>query len=270
MAGEKTGKIEIKEKPIITFLSDFGTQDGYTGSVKGVVKSIAPNCEILDITHDIKAFDIHSAAWTILNYYSSFPAGTVHLAVVDPGVGSRRHPVIIKAGDYFFAGPDNGIFSLAAAREDHTVYNIHPASVEHFTFHGRDIFAPAAAKLALGIHPSELGDKQEGRQHKVLPLFQIKDNYIETKAIAVDHFGNIVTGFHKDDFEALGKKRIKSVNIKNYPILGINKYYAERNPGELLVLWNSMNFLEIALNCGNAADKIGINKEQDKIIIKIE
>lgn len=270
MEAVNPGKIEIKEKPVITFLSDFGTLDGYAGSVKGVIKSLAPQCEIIDISHDIKAFDIQSAAWTLLNYYSSFPAGTVHLAVVDPEVGSRRLPIIMQTADYFFVGPDNGIFKLTAEREEHTCYKINPVSTAGSTFHGRDIFAPAAVKLALGTPAQELGKKTGSRLDDSFSLFRVKGEFVETKAIAVDHFGNIITGFHKDDLGPLGKQGIHSISIKNFQILGINEYYAERKPGELLALWNSMNFLEIALNSGSAAAKISFNKDLDKIIIKIE
>ncbi len=270
MAVINPGKIKIKEKSVITFLSDFGTRDGYAGSVKGIIKSLAPHCEIIDISHDIKAFDIPSAAWAVLNYYSSFPSGTVHLAVVDPEVGSRRLPIILQTKDYFFTGPDNGIFELAASREEHSCYKINPAAAASSTFQGRDIFAPAAAKLALGISPAELGQKIDYQLNETFSSFRIKENIIETRALAIDNFGNIVTGFHKHDLDSLEKNRIHSISIKNYQILGINNYYSERKPGELLALWNSMNFLEIALNSGSAAGKIAFNKDLDKIIIKIE
>ncbi len=147
---------------MITLLTDFGTTDYFVPAVKGVILTLQPNAQLIDLTHDIPAQDIHHAAFTLGACYRNFPPGTIHLAVVDPGVGSTRRPIVVQAGRHFFVGPDNGLFSFVYAREPHVrVYHATRAEFHRpqpsATFHGRDIFAPLAAWLVRGIHPASFG-----------------------------------------------------------------------------------------------------------------
>jgi S-adenosylmethionine hydrolase len=256
---------------IITLLTDFGTKDGYAGSMKGVIKSALPDADIVDISHDISPFDIDEAAYSVFNYYSSFPEGTIHLAVVDPGVGGSRKGIIVKTEKYYFIGPDNGIFKLIFSFEKNKVYTIikDKFSISGNTFHGRDIFAPAAVKIAGGedITSFSLADDSV---HSPVDLYRYDKNksQIETKAITVDRFGNIIIPFTKNDLLKIGKI-INGVEVKNKYIDSISAYYDQFNTGRLLVLWNSRGFLEIAANRSSAAAVLGFNKHSDKIHIKL-
>ena len=255
---------------LITFLSDFGTQDGYAGSVKGVLKSLVPHCEIIDISHRIPPHNIAAGAWSILNYYNRFPRGTVHLAVVDPGVGSTRRPLILQTPDYFFVGPDNGLFRFVTENKKFVAYKIKERIKTSSTFQARDLFAPTAAKLVLGIAPEELGEKLTDWEAERRPVFTINGERIKTKALAVDRFGNIISGFSKKDLIRLNFLKVRSVRIKEFNTTTIHKFYAEKHPGELLALWNSQDFLEIAVNRGNAAERLAFDPLRDTILIEIE
>jgi len=258
---------------IITLLTDFGTRDGYVGSVKGVIKSIAPDAEIIDISHDIVTYDIGEAAFTLNNYYDNFPRGTVHLAVVDPGVGSPRRAAIVKTARHFYVGPDNGIFHFIYSQEAYTSYEIDPsklgaAQVSH-TFHARDLFAPVAARLANGVPCERLGIKLDERTEIPRPYFRKAGSELEVDVITIDRFGNIISGFAQRDLERLKKKRVEYVKAKGFNTVEVNDYYSEKQPGELMALWNSRGFLEVAANRGSAAALLSFDKNKDKILIKL-
>ncbi len=257
---------------IITFLSDFGTEDGYVGSVKGVLLKHAPKATIVDITHNIPPFNIKRAAYALLNYYDSFPAGTVHLTVVDPGVGSARKGIILKTKNYYFVGPDNGLFTLIQNYETETAYEINRKvinpDIRSTTFHARDLFAPAAAMLANGTSPERIGIPLKGLRKQVQVFFKREGNALRLKIIAIDHFGNIITGLSKEQLKSW-KKSIKSVTFKNFKTERINRFYAQKKAGEPLVLWNSLNFLEIALCEGSAAKFFNVNEKKDEVKVVI-
>ena len=257
---------------IITLLTDFGTKDGYAGSMKGVIKSALPDADIVDISHDVTPFDIDETAYSVFNYYSSFPAGTIHLVVVDPGVGGSRKGIIVKTEKYYFIGPDNGIFKLIFSFEKNTVYTIQKDkySISGNTFHGRDIFAPAAAKIASGADIKSFAVMEDNeRRSDELYHYDKTKSQIETKAITVDRFGNIIMPFTKDDLLKTGKI-ISGVKLKNTTIDSVSFYYAQRKPGNFLALWNSRGFLEIAANRSSAASILGYTKSDDKIYIKLK
>ena len=257
---------------IITFLSDFGSEDGYAGSVKGVLLSKAPQAVVVDISHDIPPFNVKRAAYTLLNYYDSFPAGTVHLAVIDPGVGSARKALILQCARYYFVGPDNGLFSLLQKRESCQMWQILPEKVNpnltNATFHGRDLFGPAAAMLAMGTKPEQIARPLGEKPLSETPFLDLQGNICSAHILAIDHFGNIVSALHRDDLKRW-KKSIKLVTFKNYRTTRLRKFYAEVPKGNPLALWNSLNFLEIALREGRAADFFKVDAQKDRVLIEL-
>jgi S-adenosylmethionine hydrolase len=265
--------------PIITFLSDFGQKDGYVGSVKGKILSINPSVNIIDISHEISPFDIKTAAYNILSYYNSFPKNTIHLAVVDPGVGGRRFPVIIKTANYYFVGPDNGLFTYIIQNEGYSAYLIRPDYLLHMnaidpgvsqTFHGRDIFAPAAALLSKNTAVVHLADIISEKIESIPELIEISDNRIVAGILTVDRFGNIITEFRINMLERLLKAEINQVRFKEHIFSKLSDTYSSTEKGKPLVLWGSSGFLEIALNQGRADDFFNLERDQDKVEILLK
>jgi len=244
---------------VITFLSDFGLTDGYVGSVKGAIFSNFPEARIIDITHEIKPFQIKEAAYILMSYYAFYPKDTVHLTVVDPGVGGKRAPLIVKTANYYFVGPDNGLFSYLFQKEAYTAYEI---NIEIFdanissTFHGRDIFAPVAAKLARGVKPELLAHPFQSKPVDFAKHISDKQQDFEANIISIDRFGNVITDFSVFEFEAQSKKQIKNVKIGDLTLNSIKRTYSDVKVGELLALWGSAGFLEISINKGNAAEHL--------------
>jgi S-adenosylmethionine hydrolase len=236
--------------PVITLLTDFGTADYYVGAVKGAILSVNPNAIIVDITHEIPAQDIEVGAFMLLAAYKTFPAGTIHVAVVDPGVGSARRPIVVKTADQFFVGPDNGIFTYICDRE-HSHRTFHVTAEKYFrpdpssTFHGRDIFAPVAAALSTGVAPEEFGP--EINDEVRLPSLETP-----LRIIHIDRFGNCVTNI--EAFEG------KSLTINGRTISSFRNFYGEASPGELFAIWGSAGFLEISINGGSAAQILGAQR----------
>jgi len=266
-ANLKTG-VNLK---LITFLSDFGLSDGYVGSVKGSVFSNYPDVRITDITHEIKPFQIEEAAYILMSYYNYYPKDTVHLTIVDPGVGSSRLSLIIKTANYYFVGPDNGLFSYIYQKEAYTAYAI---KTELFgenissTFHGRDIFAPVAAKLARGVKPELLAQPMNNLPVSITKHVSKNQNNFEAKIISIDRFGNIITNLTKFDFDVSLNKKIESISYKDTILKTVNKTYSDVNQGEIVALWGSAGFLEISINKGNAAEYFLCKPESDRIKIK--
>jgi len=259
----------MSAKRIITFLSDFGTSDGYVGSVKGVIKTIAPDAEIIDISHEISPYHISEAAFTLLNFYQCFPNDTIHLAVVDPGVGGLRKPIILRTAHHYFIGPDNGIFQYILHREACKAYEINIGVVTRnghsSTFHARDIFAPTAAMIAKGVSPGELGTKIENLADFSRVPFDRDGDQLSVKSVSVDHFGNIIAGFCRQDLARLQKNGIARVSLKQFVANELNDSYYETEAGSPLALWNSQDFLEIAVNKGSAAEYFKFDPEKDRI-----
>src|SRR5436190_10675493 len=203
---------------IITLLTDFGTQDYFVGAMKGVILSRNPHAQIVDITHDIPPQDIQAGAFNLLSTYRDFPPGTIHVAVVDPGVGSDRRAIIVDCADRLFVGPDNGLFGWICEREgqwrafgvDNDRFFRRPISN---TFHGRDIFAPVAAALSLGHEPDEFGSESDDIVH----LESLKPNIIdkqtiEARIIHIDRFGNCVTNLTNETLAARGEPTAWRIN----------------------------------------------------------
>ncbi len=247
--------------PLITLTTDFGLSDHYVGVMKGVILSICPAARIVDISHGAGAFEIAEGALLLAQAYRDFPRGTVHVVVVDPGVGTSRRPILAQAAGQCFIAPDNGVLSMVYARETHKVrvitnerYFLNPVSN---TFHGRDIFSPAAAHLARGIKPARFGKPITD----YLRLDFDKPGRTGRRAwtgsiLKVDRFGNMVTNFSADDFPDLGKRAFEmAVGPQRVGILARN--YAECGPGELFVIAGSSGYYEISVGQASAAKLLG-------------
>lgn len=249
---------------VITLLTDFGTGDEYVGAMKGVILSGHPQATIVDISHQIAPQDIEKAAYMIPAYAPCFPAQTVHVVVVDPGVGSDRAILALACDKQIFMGPDNGVLSLILARD--TVERIVRVEDRSYflpdfgaTFHGRDIFAPIAAHLSRGLPLTELGPEIQLRQTVRLdlkpPVVDARGR-LEGTIIAVDRFGNAITNIDRRALERVSldpsRQRLK-VHVGRYILTGLSRTYADVGQGEPLVLFGSRGYLEIAVNGGDAA-----------------
>jgi S-adenosylmethionine hydrolase len=259
---------------MITLLSDFGTTDYFVPAVKGVLLSINPQVQIIDITHEIAAQDIFSAAFTLGACYRNFPLRTIHVAIVDPGVGSKRRPVIVEAGGYLFVGPDNGIFSFVYARESEMKV-FHILREEYFrrpvspTFHGRDVFAPVAARLSLGDPPGVFGERVEDYVKFVIPRPKVKKDPgpIEGSVIHIDRFGNCITNFATDDLlpgQSSIKMQIKSQEIKRFG----THFEQAAGKGDLIAYPGSAGYWEIAVWRGSAAEVLDV-RVGDQIVVEL-
>jgi S-adenosyl-L-methionine hydrolase (adenosine-forming) len=262
-------------RPIITLTSDFGLNDHFVGTMKGVILDIVPQAEIVDICHSVQAFDILDGALALAQAYHYFPSGTVHLVIVDPGVGTARRPILASSEQYNFVAPDNGVLSLMYAREERL--NVRHITADHYflqpvsnTFHGRDIFAPVAAYLAKGVDHEKFGDEITDYVRFNAP----KPKPIDAKSmrgvvLRVDRFGNLITNFAAQDVPALfaatpppfkmvvGKREITSVKTN----------YGEGAPNEVFGIVGSMGYLEIAANRAAAAQLLGASKGSEVQLI---
>ena len=279
---------------LVTLLTDFGTADYFVGSVKGVILSENLHARIVDLTHDIPAHDIEAAAFTLLAAYKSFPKATVHIAVVDPGVGSSRRGLVVEAGDQFFVGPDNGIFSYIYEREPdfrafeltNPIYFRAPVSS---TFHGRDVFAPVAAALAKGVQPSEFGSEITNPV-RLKPLAAVihaekvpkaragksVTEVVRARIIHIDRFGNCVTNITAAE---LTPKMIKAgayLVVKGRKLTSFRNFFVEHPGGrkakpdtraKLFCIWGSAGFLEIAADKRSAARLLKATR-RDLVVVR--
>lgn len=257
---------------IITLLSDFGLKDSYVAEMKGVILSTSPDTGIVDITHEIKKFDIEMGMFILASAVRYFPDGTVHVAVVDPGVGGERKPIIIKAKNNYYVGPDNGILTLAAKNEGiEDVYHINKVDIFKKeisqTFHGRDIFAHTAALIAERHKLCSLGDKIDDYLIIEFEKAEFRENEVICKIIHIDNYGNLITNIHSTDLNDLklnfGSTILLQFRDKNYNIK-FHRTYSNVSSQELMALIGSHNFLEIAENLGNAGNRITA-KQGDKL-----
>jgi S-adenosylmethionine hydrolase len=253
---------------VITLTTDFGTQDHYVGTMKGVILNICRPVQIVDICHSLPSFDVLEGALTIAQAYSHFPPGTVHLVVVDPGVGSTRRPILVDTGKYRFVAPDNGVLSLVYEREGRA--QVRHITAEHYflqpvsaTFHGRDIFAPVAAYISKGISLSMLGEEiNDYVRFKIRDPQPVSENELHAVVLKVDTFGNLVTNIRPQDLPALANQPPPAVRIQvgTGELCSIRPTFSAGKPGEIFALWGSMGFLEIVCNCGSAAQLLAAGK----------
>jgi len=248
-----------ERRPIITLTTDFGEADYFVPALKAVILSINPAAEIVDITHLVPPHDVYSAAFTLLCCYKDFPRWTIHLVVVDPGVGSGRRPIMVGTDDYFFVGPDNGVFSYVYQRE--TVNRVVHLNVEHYyrapvsnTFHGRDIFAPCAAALSKGVEWRMMGEEIEDSTRFSLPMPSVVSaKHVRGVLIHVDRFGNIITNLTRADVTDDMIRAGARVRVSTQEAVAVLTHFAEAKPNELFAYFGSAGFLELAVRGQSAA-----------------
>lgn len=241
---------------VITLLTDFGDRDPYVGIMKGVILGIHPQARPVDLTHQVRPQDVEHAAFLLGTAVEYFPPGTVHLAVVDPGVGSARRALAVQGQKHFYVGPDNGVFSLAWKKDPPmTVREIQPGSMTlpkiSATFHGRDLFAPVAAHLCRGTPAEMMGPPARDPVRFDLSANRVEDGRAETAVLHVDVFGNLVTALHRRDVS--GRVRAVEVQGREIPFAAT---YSEVDAGHPLALWGSSDFLEVSVNRGSAAEAL--------------
>ena len=247
---------------IITLTTDFGLQDAFVGVMKGVIASIHADVTVIDVTHGIPAQNVIAGALTLCHAARYFPAGTIHVAVVDPGVGSARLPVLIECAGNYYIGPDNGLLSLALGDHDadsitclsNPEYHLQPTSS---TFHGRDIFAPVAAHLARGIPVSAFGEKLGSFQRLALPKPAYEGKAIYGEVIYIDHFGNLFTNVEELDLTNLPGAGLEITFGAGFHVAGVAPNYASGRTGGIIAIRNSWGLLEIAVPGGNAQQLTG-------------
>lgn len=258
----------MPSRTIITLLTDFGSADYFVAAMKGVILGKQPEVIFVDISHEIPPHEVTAAAFTLLACYRDFPLGTTHLAVVDPGVGSVRRPIAIRAGGYTFVGPDNGLFSHVLDREpDARVF--HLSRQTHFrsrpspTFHGRDIFAPVAGALAAGVPLAELGEEIPDPVRLASPACCQPAGPGEWQAgiLQIDRFGNCITNVAQEAIPAEAAGTL-AIEVNGHTITRMHRCYADalNAPGELFSLWGSAGFLEISAYCASAAQRLSATR----------
>jgi S-adenosyl-L-methionine hydrolase (adenosine-forming) len=250
-------------RPVIALLSDFGTRDHYAGTMKGVMIGICPDVTLVDITHEITPHDVIEGALQLAASSRYFPAGTIFLAIVDPGVGSPRRGIAAEAGDYRFVAPDNGV--LTAVFRDVSPKRVVELTERRYarptvsrTFEGRDRFAPAAAWLAKGIQLSALGRPVSGYQQVEIPQPDVNDSRLAGVVLLVDRFGNLVTNIDRRTFETFTRGQPVALKVAEHPIAGVVATYADIRPGEVCALFGSTEHIEFAVNGGSAAAALGV------------
>ena len=259
---------------IITLTTDFGLKDPYAAEMKAAILSICPNAVIVDITHEISKFNIRMAAYVLASALPYFPKGSVRVAIVDPSVGTRRCPILVWTKQGFFVGPDNGILVLAA--ENQGIMHVRELANPRFmlpkvssTFHGRDIFAPAAAHLLNGVKPTEFGPEIRGIAKPEFAKVTRKKGVLVGEVLHVDGFGNIITNINEKEVTQSSIKGTANVELSSYKLkLRLCKAYGETKLHEPLILIGSHGFLEIALNQSSAAEKFKA-KPGDAVIISL-
>jgi S-adenosyl-L-methionine hydrolase (adenosine-forming) len=252
-------------RPVIALLSDFGARDHYAGTMKGVMLGICPDVTLVDITHDIAPHDVLEGSLQLAASFKYFPAGTIFLAVVDPGVGSTRRGIAAETGDYRFVGPDNGVLT-AALRESPPKRVVELTERRYArptvsrTFEGRDRFAPAAAWLAKGIQLSALGRPVSNYHLLDIPQADMTDARLHGVVLLADRFGNLVTNIDRRTFEAFSRAQGVSLNVAGHPIAGVVATYADIRNGEVCGLFGSTDHLEFAVNGGSAAKALAVER----------
>jgi len=260
-------------KPLVTLLTDFGTNDHYVASIKGPILCVNPRCTIVDISHEVKPHDIREGAFILANAFRFFPEGTIHLCVVDPGVGGPRRPILIESNNYFFVGPDNGLLSIAS-RQNGIKEIIGLTEMRFFrpevsqTFHGRDIFAPVAGHLSLGVRPRAFGKRIDSFIEIELKKPDVKGETMTGEVLHIDRFGNLITNIVEKKFYPFIKDRTFQIRAGNKTVNALKRGYWEGKKGEVIALVGSGGFLEIAIREGSAGKRLKL-KRGDQIRISV-
>lgn len=246
--------------PIITLLTDFGTADGYVAEMKGVLATAAPGATIMDLTHEIPPQDVEAARMALARYWRRFPAGTVHLAVVDPGVGTERAAIAVSSGGQFLLGPDNGVLSPALFALDAEAVSLPIPATAADTFHGRDVFAPAAAALATGTSLYGIGESWPNPVRRRTPEARRRmDGGIVGEVLTIDRFGNALTNL---------VTRTGGVLLAANQRIEIVRTYGDANTGDTLAVVGSSGFVEIAVRNGNAATQLQLQRGAEVVLFK--
>ena len=252
--------------PIITLTTDYGTNDHLVGTLKGVILKINPEATIVDITHDVAPYDVLDGALAIASAYPYFPARTVHVVIVDPGVGTERRPLLVNAEPQYFIAPDNGVLSLVYEQHENLV--VRHVTAEHYfqqpvskTFHGRDIFAPVAAWLTKGWQTASMGEEISDYKRFALPKPKAAESATQGAVLRVDHFGNLLTNFRPTDLpDGALKSGTLKMQVNGKEVNRLVETFAQGEPGEPVAIVGSSGFIEIAVNKGNAARVVGAGR----------
>jgi S-adenosylmethionine hydrolase len=262
------GEEALAGKSIISITTDFGEADHFVGVMKGVILNINPDAVIVDINHQISSYDIFDGAYSLAQSYHYFPPGTIHLVVVDPGVGSERRPIILQTKNYRFVAPDNGVLSYVYEREENievrhitaSHYFLNPVSN---TFHGRDIFAPVAAWLSRGVETEKFGDviTDYAKFTSPRPKWE-NESLLKGAVIKVDKFGNVITNIRPADVPQLfgESQQPFRICINGHYVTQLSRSFAEGRPSELFAIVGSSGFIEICTNRNSAARMLNANR----------
>ena len=265
------------KKTIITLTTDFGLKDHFVGVIKGVILSINPEADFVDITHDIPPHDVLQAAFTLKQVYSYFPSGTIHVVVVDPGVGTNRKVLVASSEKGFFLAPDNGVLSFLYA--ENALNDVREITAAHYwlkprtgTFDGRDIFAPVAAWMSKGVSISSLGEAITNYTKIDIPQpALIQPGIWKCKILAVDRFGNLISNLRQENFTAClehGEQKRFAFRVGEQTISKISTSYAEGQPNELLAIFGSAGLIEFCVNQGSAAAVTSLQTGKD-VLLKV-
>ena len=265
----------VAHSPLITLTTDFGVSDHFVGTIKGVILGIAPDARIVDISHSVQPFDVLDGALTISQAYSYFPSGTVHMVVIDPGVGTARRPILATTERHHFVAPDNGVLSLVYDREERL--SVREIKAEHYylqpvsnTFHARDIFSPVAAYLAKRVDSDRFGEEITDFVRFTAPKPKANGaNGLRGIVLKVDRFGNMITNITEKDAPALFQAEPPAfkITVGKREISEMKSAYALGAPGEVFGILGSMGFLEIAANRGSAAQVLGVGKGSEVNVV---
>ncbi|HSR10840.1 MAG TPA: SAM-dependent chlorinase/fluorinase [Thermodesulfobacteriota bacterium] len=259
------------KRSIITLTTDFGTAGEYTGAMKGVILGINPAARIVDITHEIEPQNILQASWVAAKACPYFPPGTIHVVVVDPGVGTDRRGILVETKRGFFVGPDNGVFT-PLLQKDARLYEL--TRTKFFlpeissTFHGRDIFAPVAGHLSRGVAPRSFGRKAADPVRLDWPRPAFSRGTLTGQVLWADNFGNLITNIRREDCGEEAEARALEVRARRWKMQGISRTYAEAQPGRPVALFGSGGTLEISVNRGNASVELGLGPG-DKVAVHL-
>jgi len=247
-----------ERKPIITLTTDFGEADYFVPAMKGVILGVNPSVEVVDLTHMIPPHDIYAAAFTLMCCYRDFPNGTIHVVVVDPGVGTSRRPILVMADDYNFVGPDNGVFSYIY-QQNH-INRVVQFTAEHYfrqpvsnTFHGRDVFAPCAAYVSKLVDWRMMGEEVSDPVRFNTPTPVVSEKQIKGSIIHVDRFGNLITNITSTELTEQRLLAGARVRVGTHNAARVLRTFSEANPNELFAYFGSAGFLEIGVAKQSAA-----------------
>ena len=259
---------------IVTLLTDFGVTDFYVGAMKGVILGVNPEAQIADISHNITQFDILDAGFTLSKAYSYFPTGTVHMVVVDPGVGTQRRPIVVRGDNHYFLAPDNGVLSFIYPEQE--MLEVREITAEHYfrspvsnTFHGRDIFAAVAGWLSKGVEAEKFGDPIEDYVKLSVPIAQkVSEKQWKAVTMKIDRFGSVITNLGPEDCPALFADPTPGfrITINGKAVTKLCKTYSEGQKGEVFAILGSSGQLEISANRAAAAQALGAKRGTEVIL----